>query len=86
VIFYRVLDLQARWLRKMSPDAQLRMWVATWDLCIPLYFAPLIFGGDWLTIFIYWLSVAALHLTAQTGITAAEALIESATNPPKDKP
>ena len=78
----KLFQWQADWLKKrFDADAQLIFWIGWFYLCIPAYFAPLIFGGSWLTIFIYWLSVLALHLTAMTGITAAETLVETRTDP-----
>jgi hypothetical protein len=80
-----LLTRNAKWLcEKLSATTQLRMWVAIFWLCVPLY--PfgfvLFFSGapayfEWGLLFVYWLSVAALHLTAMTGITAAETLVEA---------
>ena len=78
----KLLDSTARWLKhNFGAEAQLRFWVLVFYICFPLYFAPVLFVGDWLAIFIYWLSVAALHFTAMTGITAAETLVETRTDP-----
>jgi hypothetical protein len=82
VVIKQFFEWQARWLTdRWDAEAQLFFWITVFWLCFPLYFAPLAFGGSWLTVFIFWLSVAALHLTAMTGITAAETLVETRTDP-----
>lgn len=78
----KFFEWQAEWLKEQfGAEAQLRMWICIFWLCKPLYFTPLIFGGSWLTIFIFWLSVFAIDVSAMTGITAAETLVETRTEP-----
>lgn len=80
-MIFRILDSHAKWLNeRWDAEAQLRFWMGVFWLCFPLYLVGLLFWGKWLEIFIYWLSVNALHLTAMTGITAAETLVETTRN------
>jgi hypothetical protein len=80
-----LLNRNAKWLcQKLAATTQLLMWVAIFWLCVPLYpfgFVLFFTGApayfEWGLLFVYWLSVGALHLTAMTGITAAETLVET---------
>jgi hypothetical protein len=64
----------------LDAEAQLRVWAGIFLLCFPLYPLIFMFGGSILLILTYELSVAALHLTAMAGITAAEAVAIGAQN------